>query len=250
MNLLSTPLANTHINTLNNRHRRKARALIPCLLLLVSGLLSGCAQPSKPIADDPNWAPVEPPPAVKPPVELTGSLFIKPQGGGLYSDIKAHRVGDIITVQLRENTKAKKNANTDLSKESKANLTSPVIAGRPVTINGVPLSFGLENSNDFQGGSAADQSNSLSGAISVEVVQVLSNGNLRVRGEKWITLNNGEEFIRLTGTIRPEDISPDNVLESPKMSNARIQYSGTGAFSDTQKQGWLSRFFNSEWFPF
>lgn len=224
---------------------------ISSLLVLLCGItLVGCASPNKPIADDPNWAPVEPPPAPKPPVEMTGSLFIKPQGGGMYSDIKAHRVGDIITVQLMENTKAKKNAKTDLSKESNASLPSPTIAGRPVTINGVPVSFGITNSNDFNGGAAADQSNSLSGSISVEVIQVLSNGNLRVRGEKWITLNNGEEFIRLTGTIRPEDISPDNVIASVKVSNARIQYSGTGAFSDTQKQGWLSRFFNSEWFPF
>ena len=81
-------------------------------------------------------------------------------------------------------------------------------------------------------------------------MQVLGNGNLIVRGEKWITINNGDEFIRLNGIIRPQDISADNQIDSIKVANARIQYSGTGAFADAQKAGWLARFFNSGWWPF
>ena len=69
-------------------------------------------------------------------------------------------------------------------------------------------------------------------------------------GEKWITLNNGDEFIRLTGIIRPQDISADNQIKSIKVANARIQYSGTGSFADTQKMGWLAQFFNGPLWPF
>ena len=81
-------------------------------------------------------------------------------------------------------------------------------------------------------------------------MQVLSNGNLVIRGEKWITLNNGEEFVRITGLVRSQDIGPDNTIESLRVANARIQYSGTGSFADSQKVGWLNQFFFSDWWPF
>ncbi|MCV5919962.1 flagellar basal body L-ring protein FlgH, partial [Escherichia coli] len=76
--------------------------------------------------------------------------------------------------------------------------------------------------------SSAKQSNSISGYITVEVIEVLANGNLVIRGEKWMTLNTGDEYIRLSGTIRPDDINFDNTIASNRVSNARIQYSGTG----------------------
>ena len=81
------------------------------------------------------------------------------------------------------------------------------------------------------------------------MIEVLPNQNLVIRGEKWLTLNSGDEYIRLTGIIRPADISPDNEIESNKIANARIQYSGTGSFADAQKQSLVSRFFNSKWWP-
>jgi flagellar L-ring protein precursor FlgH len=70
-----------------------------------------------------------------------------------------------------------------------------------------------------------------------------------IRGEKWITLNNGDEYIRLTGVIRSKDIGSNNTIVSNKVANARIQYSGTGDFADTQEQGWLTSFFSSQWWP-
>jgi len=77
----------------------------------------------------------------------------------------------------------------------------------------------------------------------------LPNGNLMIRGEKWMSLNNGDEYIRLTGIIRAQDISSGNTIISSKIANARIQYAGTGTFADTQEQGWLSKFFSSGWWP-
>ena len=81
-------------------------------------------------------------------------------------------------------------------------------------------------------------------------MEVMSNGNLVIRGEKWITINDGQEFIRLTGIVRPQDISKSNEVLSSKVANARIEYSGTGSMSSAQKAGWLSRFFMSKWWLF
>ena len=84
----------------------------------------------------------------------------------------------------------------------------------------------------------------MSGSITVEVIEVLANGNLVIRGEKWLTLNTGDEYIRLSGTIRSDDITSDNTIASNRISNARIQYSGTGNQQDMQEPGFLARFFN------
>ena len=93
-------------------------------------------------------------------------------------------------------------------------------------------------------------SNSLNGNITVTVHQVLPNGVLIVRGEKWLTLNQGDEYIQVSGMVRPQDIGPDNTVESTKLADARISYSGTGAVHDTNVMGWLSRFFVSALMPF
>jgi flagellar L-ring protein precursor FlgH len=79
---------------------------------------------------------------------------------------------------------------------------------------------------------------------------VLPNGNLVIRGEKWLTLNTGEEFIRLEGIVRSKDVSADNMVMSNRIANARIQYSGKGALADAQEAGWLSQFFLSPLNPF
>jgi len=221
------------------------------LIIATTTLLSGCMSTvnNKPIADDPYYAPIYP---AAPPVNIvkTGSLFNASNLNSLYADVKARRVGDIIEVVLSESTSAKKKANSNTKKENSAKLSPVTALGKNVTVGGNLLSLGLNQNSQFKGTGSADQSNSLTGSISVSVVQVLENGNLIVRGEKWITLNNGEEFIRLNGIIRPQDISADNRIESIRVANARIQYSGTGSFADSQKAGWLARFFNSSWWPF
>ena len=123
------------------------------------------------------------------------------------------------------------------------------LGGQAVTVNGKALQLGFGQDSAFKGDSKSNQGNSLSGNISVHVLRVLQNGNLMIRGEKWITLNNGDEYIRLTGVIRSKDINSNNTVLSSKVANARIQYAGTGTFADVNEQGWLSKFFNSSWWP-
>lgn len=151
-------------------------------------------------------------------------------------------MGDIITVTLNESTKAAKSSDADLSKNNDASMDPLEVGGKELAIGDYNFSYNLSNGNKFSGSAAANQSNSISGSISVEVVEVLNNGNLIIRGEKWLTLNTGDEYIRLSGTVRPEDITFDNTVPSNRISNARIQYSGTGTNQDMQEPGFLARF--------
>ncbi|MDY6977107.1 MAG: flagellar basal body L-ring protein FlgH [Pseudomonadota bacterium] len=221
------------------------------ITVLLCGLLVACQSTtdSRVQANDPFYAPVVPNYPEESLVE-DGSLFRAHLANSLYSDVTARQVGDIITVVLSENTAATKSANTSTSRDTNADI-QPItgLAGNPINIGGESIQFGLGASNDFSGDAAANQTNSLQGAISVTVVDVLPNKNLIVRGEKWMTLNHGDEYIRLTGVIRPLDINPDNQIESTKIANARIQYSGTGTFARAQEKGWLTKFFSSSWWP-
>ncbi|GLX77656.1 flagellar L-ring protein [Thalassotalea insulae] len=221
------------------------------LLLCAWMTLTGCAsvEQAKTLPDDPEFAPILPE-MEEEPIVPTGSLFRPNYVNNIYSDSKAHRVGDIISVILSESTQAQKNAKTELKKENSAKL-DPItgLGGTSVTFKNDALQFGLDQESEFKGDSKSNQGNSLSGNISVHVLRVLPNGNLMIRGEKWMTLNNGDEYIRLTGIIRSQDISSSNTIISSKVANARIQYSGTGAFAEVQEQGWLSRFFSSSWWP-
>ncbi|MFT4653976.1 MAG: flagellar L-ring protein precursor FlgH [Patiriisocius sp.] len=221
------------------------------LVLMVVTMITGCnATPSKEIAaNDPFYAPSVAVPT-RDEISSTGSLFSAAMANSLYSDVKARRVGDIITVTLRENTNASKSAGNSSSKESTVDVKPMLgLGGNAILIGKEAIQLGVDGSNEFAGDAQATQSNSLQGSISVTVVEVLANQNLIIRGEKWLTLNTGNEYIRLTGVIRPADISPTNNIQSNKIANARIQYSGTGSFARAQEKGWLTTFFSSTWWP-
>lgn len=222
-----------------------------CLTLSLGAvMLSGCAVNHQVEQEDPFFAPIMPEvPSEE--VVATGSLFRTGWSNGLYSDTKARRVGDIITVLLMENTQASKSAKTETKKETDASL-SPLVGlnGLAPTINGNTLELGIESDGQFKGDAKSNQSNSLNGQITVHVLRVLPNGNLVIRGEKWLTLNTGQEFIRLTGIVRAEDITADNTVDSTRVANARISYSGKGSLAETQEAGWLSSFFMSSMWAF
>jgi flagellar L-ring protein precursor FlgH len=221
------------------------------LKVITLGTLAGCQSTAiQPVtANDPYYAPAVPSIARDEIVE-DGSLFTRGMANSLYSDVKARRVGDIITVRLSENTNASKSAGTTSSRESSVDV-NPIIGlgGKAINIGKQSVQLGVDSSNDFSGDAQANQSNSLTGNISVTVVEVLPNQNLIIRGEKWLTLNNGDEYIRLTGVIRSADISPTNEIQSAKIANARIQYSGKGSFAQAQSKGWLTKFFSSTLWP-
>lgn len=209
-----------------------------------SGLVDTLRGRNDPIAGDPAWAPVHPKKEPEHYAAATGSLFSSHHASNLYDDSKPRGLGDIITVTLNESTKAAKSADADLSKSNDASMDPLFVGGQELKIQDYNFSYELSNDNAFTGSAAANQSNSISGSITVEVIDVLANGNLVIRGEKWLTLNTGDEYIRLSGTIRPDDIDFENTIASNRISNARIQYSGTGTNKDMQEPGFLARFFN------
>ena len=181
----------------------------------------------------------------------SGAIYQAGYDVQLFENSIAHRIGDILMIRMVESTDASKSTSTTTKKSSSADITGPTVAGRPITIGGTEvLKGGMDSSSKFDGSGASRQSNSLNGTLSVTVVQRLDNGNLMVRGEKWITINQGREFVRLSGIVRPIDIDPDNSIPSSKVANARIAYSGKGVVADSAAPGLLARFFNSSWMPF
>jgi flagellar L-ring protein FlgH len=227
------------------------------LIIVINSLALMACIPSSIKPDDPEYAPVlpEPKPIPKP---TNGSLFQEYQGMSLFGNTNNHRIGDIITITLDERTISSKSAGVEIDKESDVSLLeggNPTFFGKDTAkrlpiIGDVTIPLNSSQSRAFSGDASADQSNSLQGNISVTVIDILSNGNLIVRGEKWMTLSSGEEYIRVSGLLRKEDVSLDNMVSSTKLANARISYSGTGDLADSQKMGWLGRFFNSIIWPF
>lgn len=210
-----------------------------------NGLVDTLRGRTDPTAGDPAWAPIHPKQKPEHYAAATGSLFSADHISDLYDDSKPRGVGDIITVTLDETTSATKSANADMSKSNDSTMDPLSVGGQELQVGGkYNFSYDLSNSNTFAGDASSKQSNSISGYITVEVIEVLANGNLVIRGEKWMTLNTGDEYVRLSGTIRPDDISFDNTIASNRVSNARIQYSGTGIQQDMQEPGFLARFFN------
>ena len=227
------------------------------LALAIGVLLSACnSMPDR----DPAYAGVRPvSPAAD--AEVTGSLYHVSTGIVLYEDPRARRIGDILIIKLVESTNATKTASTNTKKENAVSIANPGLFGTTaqwnapirsplVNTKNLDLSASLSSSQDFKGGADSSQNNSLSGSISVTVTEVLTNGNLMVRGEKLIGINQGHEFVRLSGIVRAQDIQPDNSVLSTQVADAQISYGGKGALADSNEHGWLTRFFQSSWWPF
>ena len=228
------------------------RVLLPLgltVVLVITGCTSSGELRLSERPDEPDFAPV-PSESIAPPPPTNGSIYAQGYGVQLFGDKNAHRVGDVITVMLDERTVSQKSTQANSSRQSNVDLQAPQIGGNELGILNNPLSAQINGDRSFNGSGTANQSNRLEGAVSVTVSEVLPNGVLRVRGEKWITLTRGEEYLRVTGLIRPEDINLDNTISSSKLADARIAYSGTGELADSTRQGWLTRVFSSPLFPF
>lgn len=235
------------VSDLQNRMRRRVIPTVPGSLVLATAvMLCGCV--SAPHIDDfsATW-----PEEAESTVESNGAIFQAGHDIALFENAIARRVGDTVTIRLVERTNASKSSSTTTSKSTNVDLPGPTIAGRPVTVNGVEvLQMGLTNETEFDGSGDSSQSNRLDGDITVTVARRLPNGNLLVRGQKWITINQGKEYVRIQGIIRPIDIAPDNSLPSSKVADASISYGGQGPLADANSKGWLAKFFDKPWAPF
>ena len=229
-------------------------------VLCVLGALSACDTPPR---HDPEYAASYPAVHASPAQAqaASGAIFQTGYEVALFEDLKAHRVGDILTIRLSESNQAAKSNNNAVTKKQDAKIANPTILGaKPefllpgalplVAAANHSLETSLSSDNDFSGKADSKQSNSLNGSITVTIADVLPNGNLVVRGEKRLNLNQGNEYIKVSGLVRPVDIGSDNSVPSTKIADATIVYSGDGANADSSKVGWLERFFMSAAFPF
>ena len=205
-------------------------------------LLAGCASRaplSAAVEDDPI------PAARSVQRGVSGGVFSN-DALSLTSDARAYRVGDVVTVILQETTQASKRAGTSFSKGSSVGVAPLGALGKTFGKTGIDVSA----DRSFKGDATSTQQNALSGALTVIVREVLPNGLLRVAGEKNMTLNQGEEFLRLKGYIRAADVDADNQVSSLRVANARIAYSAKGVLADANSAGWLTRFFTGPLMPF
>ena len=217
--------------------------LLSCVVLLGLG---ACQTPHPPKDDDGmSWAAE---PAPKP---SNGAIYQTGREVALFENPIAHHVGDIVTIVLNESTQAQKSSSTNTNKATSVALPGMTLLGKALTVHGVPITTNsIADTTKFAGEGDSAQSNSLQGFVTVTVQKVLPNGNLYVKGQKWIGINQGQEYVIMSGVIRPIDLASDNSIASSQVANAKISYGGKGALADANAQGWLSRFFNSPWSPF
>jgi flagellar L-ring protein FlgH len=185
-------------------------------------------------------APVE----VAPPAQPATNGAIFQAGGGyaaLYEGWRARRVGDPLTIVLVERTAASKSASSKLDSDGQFGITPPSTG--PLSSVFRPSDIATSGTRGFNGKGSADQANSLSGEVSVTVAEVYANGTMLVQGQKRMTLNRGDEFVRIKGIVRFADIDANNRVPSTRVADAQIAYTGKGDVARAGRQGWLSRFF-------
>lgn len=231
--------------------------------------LIGCA--TYPAASVPVAAPAPAPETAGPPPAVRAdyrenSLWQASNGlSGLFLDTKARNIGDIVTIEIVESSKATNKANTTTGRDSSLSA-------------GVDSLFGIENwwqdkvlralgtdmpkvnpfgsasvkgsmASDFKGDGTTSRSGDLTAFITCRVTEVLPNGNLRIVGTREILVNHENQVIVLSGVIRPRDINDQNIIASRFIADAKIAYSGSGIIDDRQRPGWMANFLEAVW-PF
>lgn len=224
--------------------------LIIMVVMLVGLSMSSCSLVKNNKKEKNLFKPTAPV-VIKLPKDDNGSIFRPEMNVGLFDDNNARNIGDILTIVLSETTNASSTANTSATKDQKVDLPSPKLAGDKVTKDGKEiLNNEVEAGREFNGQGTSAQNSSFSGTISVTVAKVLPNFNLVVRGEKLVRLNQAEEFIRFSGIVRPQDIAPDNTVESNRIANVHVTYAGDGTISAANSMGALGRFFQGKTWPY
>ena len=139
---------------------------------------------------------------------------------------------------------ASKKSNSNASRNGSTSLSAPTILGLPgKSFQGAKLD--ASSANTFDGKGESTSNNDFTGTITVTVIEVLANGNLRVSGEKQVGINQGSEFIRFSGVVNPITIVNSNTVSSVQVADARLEYRANGYVDEAQTMGWLSRFFLS-----
>ncbi len=217
------------------------------MIVALALMLAACAAPRHPVSIGMQTT-ARPELPVAANASPSGGIFQSAAYRPLFEDRKPRFVGDLLTIQLNEKLDASQKANSTAERSSDVEAAIPGISGVFGTkING--LNAKASSSNAFDGKGETASSNLFTGTITVTVIEVLANGNLRVAGEKQIGIRQNSEVLRFSGVIDPIQIQPGNMISSTQVADARLDYRGGGYIEEAQIQGWLARFFNS-WSPF
>ncbi|BBI47666.1 flagellar L-ring protein [Vreelandella olivaria] len=218
-------------------HMSRNIALAGLVLFLM--VIAGCAQiPRASVVGEQEQISI----VDRPPPVANGSIYQARRGyQPLFEDRRPRSIGDILTIVLDEEVSASKNS---LSNANRSGSSSLELAQLPDILDVLAeYGFDVSGASDFSGGGGAQANNSFTGTITVSVLEVMNNGNLRVRGEKQIAINQGTEFIRFSGVVNPRTITAQNTVPSTQVADARIEYVGDGYINEAQHMGWLQRFF-------
>lgn len=217
---------------------RQALIALPAALLLAMG---GCAQvPRASVVGEQERIEI---PEPRPPL-ANGSIYQAQHGyRPLFEDRRPAMVGDILTIVLDEKVSASKSSQSRADRSGSAGLSFDQQADAIEQLAELGFDISASGEVDFSGGGGSQANNTFTGTITVSVLEIMNNGNLRVRGEKQIAINQGAEFIRFSGVVDPRTIGAQGAVPSTQVADARIEYVGDGYINEAQHMGWLQRFF-------
>jgi flagellar L-ring protein precursor FlgH len=233
------------------RYRLSIYAIGMILLTVLS--LEGCATPYGGMTVSEKPVPVYSPPPQPIPIQPAStddmSLWSEDMGfGDLFSDPKARRAGDVITIQIAESSSASNSADTSTDRGSSLSAGISELFGVDTsTLQNLSVSGEMESG--FEGSGSTSRSGKLNAYITARVVEVMPNRNLKIIGSREIMVNNEKQIMTIYGVVRPRDISENNVVLSNFVADARIAYSGAGIVDDRQRPGWVANALNTVW-PF
>ncbi|MFB3926682.1 MAG: flagellar basal body L-ring protein FlgH [Syntrophales bacterium] len=229
---------------------RRNSLVIAAIFILISAalLLSGCATDMHiPKNDYAFTMPQDLKPAPPPCGTIWSGIN---SNNALFTDKKARYVGDVVTIIIQESSEGANNAKTDLTRNSTvAAGLSGILQTSPGQTILSPLTLGGTHTNNLAGEGKTRRDSSLTANMTARVKSVLDNGNLVIEGRRQLSVNAEDQFIVITGVIRPEDITTDNTISSQYIADARIVYGGIGVVNDKMRHGWLARILDWVW-PF
>ena len=216
----------------------RSAAVLGSVLLALGMTACTSVMPPQALTHSPQFAPVFPVQNARETV-ATGAIYVGRQSDSWFGKSKSFQVGDVITVLLNESSQASRTQNGSVTRDSSNNMAPPGLkawgAGVGGWMNGIKMDGASVSS---KGTGAADQQATLTGSVAVSVVEVMPNGNLVLRGEKQLALTEGSEIIQVAGIIRPDDVAPNNTVQSRRLANAQIAYRGSGDLANATKAGW------------
>ena len=207
--------------------------------VMLAACLSGCnVMPPQAMTHSPQFEPVYPLKQVHAST-ATGAIYVGRQSDSWFGKGRNFQVGDVITVLLNESTQAARSQVGTITRNSTNDMLSPGLAVLGNRLGGVMKGVDFSKTDiSNKGTGSADQTASLTGSVAVSVVEVMPNGNLVLRGEKQLALTEGSEVIQVAGIIRPDDVAPNNTVQSRRLANAQIAYRGSGDLANATRAGW------------